>query len=150
MHRRKFIYLGTLSSVVLPLMAQNNPVSMRPEDATSMEELTDILFANREIDEDKSILIKVPEIASYSGSVPVQIESQKTLKRIIVTAPKNRYPLVGIFEVPKDAIVEYRLKMKIISNSRKAVIKVFAIDEENRIYHNETDLEVALGGGCEG
>ncbi len=150
MHRRKFIYLGTLSSVVLPLIAQNNPIVTRPEDATSMEELTDILFFFFVIGKDKSIVIKVPKVATSRGAIPVQIKSQKKLKRIIVTAPQNRYPLVGIFEVPKDAIVEYQLKIKTTLNAWKAVIKVFAVDEENRIYHNETDLEVALGGGCEG
>lgn len=156
MNRRNFIYsfaLGTIGLNFYPLYANNLPKALKPIDpwkATTPQDVITALYGNRKIIEaSQEIKLKMPEVTNSGATTPLNIKSNLEAKKIIVMQNVNDLSLIGIFDVPKDAIVDYGLKLKLRFNI-KGEVTVLIEDINGLLYKSNREFEVNSGGACEG
>ena len=151
MRRRKFIQwtvVGGLSFVAMPLYAEKLWVDAKK---TTLSEVLEKMFGKRKITPSDKIVLKVPQIATNRASVPISITSEIEAKKVIVLSEEDKEQIIGIFDVPKDTIVDFYLKGKFPSSDiGTRTIWVILEDMEGNLYSNSKSFEAALTGGCEG
>jgi len=156
MNRRNFIYsltLGTLGLNFSKLYATKLPTITKPLDpwkAATPEDVISSLYGDKKIIKvTKKIKIKAPKNITLGSRTPLSIVSDIKAKKVIVMQDLNDFSLVCIFNVPKDAIVDYELKIK-LPFRRKGKIIVLIEDFSGLLYKNSIDIETMSSGGCEG
>ena len=151
MQRRKFIQwtvVGGLSLIAMPLCAEKLWVDAKK---TKLSKVLEELYGKRKITPSDKIIVKTPQIASNSGSVPMSIVSEIEAKKVTVLSEEGKEKIIGIFDVPKDAIVDFSLKGKFSDlDARKMTIWVVLEDMEGNLYSNSKSFEIGSAGGCEG
>jgi len=150
MKRRSFIYLSALSTLSFSsfIYADENQ-SLDPWRAVTVDEVINAFYGKRKIIDGKGkIVLIAPKLASNSGAIPITIRSDIETKRILVLQDSTTFSLIGIFDVPKDALVDYMLKTKTEASALRIVILLESTN--GKIYKIDKSIEVAMGGGCEG
>jgi len=148
MNRRKFISITLWSSVGWAINPLSATVTTDPWNATKVEDAIAALYG-KDAKPVKSarVKIKAPKLAENAGYVPIKISSDIDAKRVIVLNAGNRYSLTGIFEVPKDELIDYSFHIKL---RQTCFITVVIEDVHGVLYENHFEIDVALGGGCGG
>jgi len=146
MHRRKFISVTLWSSVGWALNPLSATVTMDPWKAEKVKDAIAALYGNdvKRIESDK-IKIMAPKLAENSSFIPIQITSDIAAKRVILLQNGNHYALTGIFEVPKDELVEYSVYIKLRQASE---LTILIEDIHGVVYENHIEIDVAMSGGC--
>ncbi len=155
MKRRKFISICLWSSIGFgpnPLYASDmwDNYEIDPSYIWKAEKSSDViklLYGNRKIIQSDKVEIRAPKLAENGGSIPIRITSDIEAKRVIVFQDANPTSLTGIFEVPKDALVYYDMRIKM---RQTAYVTVLIEDVNGIIYANKKEIDVATGGGCGG
>jgi hypothetical protein len=142
MNRRNLLSLATLSTLawaITPLSAKTNT---DPWKAMSSKEAIKILYEDRKLIKDDKIKITSYYTDCLSSS-SLKIHSNIEAKKVIIFKDLDnisryrsfiRYALVCIFEVPKDALVRYYLKIK--STNEEGTIIVLIEDIKGNVYRN--------------
>ena len=151
MRRRKFIQwtvIGGLSLIAMPLYAEKLWVDAQK---TTLSNVLEKMYGKRKITPSNKIIVKAPQIASNGASVPISITSEIEAKKVTVLSEEGKEKIIGIFDVPKDTLVDFYLKGKFSDfHGREMTIWVILEDTEGNLYSNSTSIEIATAGGCEG
>jgi len=147
MRRRVFMKwtaMGVVTCSIAPLYADNILV---PWHTKALDDAVKKMYGGKKIIWSDKIIVKTPRLASNGGSVPVGIKSDLDAKKIMVFSAGENYMLLGTYYVPKDAIVDYMMKIKLRPNEHRIV--VILEDREGNIYSNATSFKIEIAGGCE-
>ena len=146
MHRRKFISVALWSSVGWAINPLSAAVTMDPWKAEKVKDAIAALYGNgvKLIASDK-IKIVAPKLAENSSFIPIEITSEIAAKRVILLQNGNHYALTGIFEVPEDELVEYRVYIKLKQASE---LTVLIEDIYGAVYENHIEIDVSISEGC--
>jgi len=156
MNRRKALSLATLSTLawaITPLSAQmwqpHQDVSDNkdPWKAETSTEAIKLLYPDKELLTSDKIYVKAPKLASGGHSIPIHIRTDIEAKKIILLQDANPSSLVGIFEVPKDELVDYSLRIKM---RQTEYMTVLIEDINGMLYLYRQKIEIGLSGGCGG
>ena len=148
MHRRKFISVTLWSSVGWAINPLSAAVTMDPWRAEKVKDAIASLYGDDvKLIESDDIKIMAPKLAENSGSIPIEITSDIDAKRVIVLQNGNKFSLTGIFEVPKDELVEYSFYIKL---KQTCELTILIEDVHGVVYENHIEIDVAMGGGCGG
>jgi len=150
MNRREFIYLTALSSLTFTSFAYaDENQKLDAWRMTTVDEVIKAFYGNQKIiKEEQKITLNAPHIASNSGAIPIHIKSDIETKKILVLQDSTTFSLIGVFDVPKDALVDYMIKTR--TESSKMNIVIVLESKDGQIYRTEKSILVAMGGGCEG
>jgi hypothetical protein len=155
MNRRKFISFSLISLTSLPLLAlENKPTEWRkdtrePKAINGIQKVSDAITVEYEdqkiIKESKDISLKVSKDGLCPESFPIQIRSDLDIKKITMFISTTSTILLGIVDVPKDSIIDYRFRG---STYKNGYLVILSETHDNNIYENSAWLEVAGAGGC--
>jgi len=124
----------------------NNPWKL--EDVRNINEIIVALYGEAKvIIRSNKVKIKAPKLAENAYSIPLNISTTLNAKKILIIQVANKYALSGIFEVPKDVIVNYSLRVK---QRQTGYITVVIEDINGLLYKNDFEIDVMTGGGCGG
>jgi len=150
MERRKFLNLGmgAVALTVLPgtLMAEDHRAT-KPNvwTAKKVEDAIKSMYGNKEIVK-SNVKLTAPDVASNGGAVPVNVKSKVKAKTVSIFQDANPEAAVIVFDINKNSIINYDIKMKMKASGTITVI-VEGID--GKLYVATKEVNVALGG-CEG
>ena len=148
MNRRKFISVTLWSSVGWAINPLSATVTIDPWKAQKPEDVIAALYGSgAKLIESDRVKIKAPKYAENGGSIPIKITSDIDAKRVIVLQNVNRYSLTGIFEVPKDELIDYDFRIKL---RQAGMLTVLIEDVHGVVYENHFEIDVSIGGGCGG
>ena len=146
MERRKFLKLGFLAAVVASAPSILSALDFRKEkpavwSAHKMDEAIKAMFGSNNTIE-QGVKLKVPEIASNSGVVPVDFKISVPVKTIAVFQDQNPESIVCAYNVGEYDIPEYSIRIRM---KQSGTIKVVALGTDGKLYSAAKSLEVALG-----
>ncbi len=156
MKRREFIGYGTgilaLAAMPAVLNAKNyrkempkvweihNDEASKGASTKGIDEAIKAVFG-QEAATDGKVNLKAPEIAENGAVVPITIKAENA-SRIALFQSANPEALVAIFDVPKDAIPEYSVRIKMQQTG--TVTAVAEID--GKLYRTDKVVKVTVGG----
>ena len=151
MNRRKLLSLATLcigTWLITPLHAKIGKPQSTGRDPWKAEKSSDaikLLYPNKEIIKSDRVKIIVSKLTENRGSIPVRITSDIEAKTVMLFQDANPTALTAIFEVPKDALVDYEMRIKIIQASFIAVFITVIIEDINGVvYMNNKEIDVSI------
>ena len=131
--------------VILPKKAK---IINDPWKVESIKEVIEILYGkDKELTKSDKVKIKVPKLAENQYSIPLNIKTTIDTKKILILQSPNKHVLTGVFEIPKDALVNYSLYVK---QRQTGYLTVLIEDINGLLYTNSFEIDVASGGGCGG
>ena len=156
MERRKFLGLGValFAASVVPasLMAEDfrkskpnawttkNPADKKGESLDGVNAAIKELFGTDKV-EVGNVKLKAPDIAENGAVIPVTVKSDKATK-IAIFQSANPEALVAVFDVPKNGIPDYSMRIKMSQTG--TVVAVAQID--GKLYKAEKVVKVTIGG----
>ena len=164
MNRRNFLGLGlglgvaavltpaTLSAVnfrdtkpkawsIMNKMDGKKPVAA---DMSGINSVLDEMYGTHATTE-SGIKLKAPAIAENGAVIPLSFKSSLKAKTISVFQTANPEPLVAVFTVPADGIVDYSIRIKM---GQTATIMIVA--EVDGKLHSTKAITKVTAGGCGG
>ena len=148
MNRRKFISVTLWSSVGWAINPLSATVTTDPWKAQEPEDVIAALYGkDAKLVESNRVKIKAPKRVENSCSVPIKISSDIDAKRVIVLNAGNPTSLTGIFEIPKDELIDYSFRIKL---KQTCMLAVVIEDVHGVLYKNHFEIDVAISGGCGG
>jgi len=151
MDRRKFLGLGIAALAIVPATSLH-ALDFRKEkpDTWTAHTVDDAIKAlygkDAKIEESKEISLKVPEVASNGGAIPVTIKTEINAKTVSIFQDSNPEAAVAVFTVPEGGIVNYVVKIKM---KKDGEITIIVEDKDGKLHSVKQKLQVAKGG-CEG
>ncbi len=147
MNRRKFIGTGTAvlaAAAILPstLSAKNYQKAM-PKLWKEKGANTAIktLFGTTTTTE-AHVILKAPDIAENGAVIPISISTDLKASVIAVFVDVNPDSAVAIFNVPKNGIPSYDIRIKM---AKTGAIKVIA-EVDGKLYSGSKIVKVTIGG----
>jgi sulfur-oxidizing protein SoxY len=156
MKRREFIGYGTgiLALAAMPAMLNakdyrkempdvwkvKNDTSSKGASLHGIDAAVKDLFG-KEVAADGKVNLKAPEIAENGAVVPITIKADGA-SRIALFESANPESLVAVFDVPKDAIAEYSVRIKMQQTG--TVSAVAEID--GKLHRTDKVVKVTVGG----
>jgi len=154
MQRRKFLGLGlgvaALSLAPISAVAKNYRKELpkawkiknkdAENDLTGTNEAIKAVFGSDKTEEGQ-IKLKAPDIAENGAVVPVSFKMEKA-KKIAVFQTSNPESLVAIFDVPKNGIPEYAIRIKMAKTGTVTVVA----DIDGKLYRASKVVKVTAGG----
>ncbi len=89
-----------------------------------------------------SINLKAPDIAENGAVVPISISTKLNATKIAVFQSANPEATVAVFDVPKNAIPNYSLRIKM---QQTGVVTVVA-EADGKLYKTSKIVKVTIGG----
>jgi sulfur-oxidizing protein SoxY len=150
MDRRKFLGFGIAAVALAPATLSALDFRKEKPDTWTAHTVDDAIKAlygkDVKIEESKDITLKVPEVASNGGAIPVTIKSELNAKTVAIFQDANPESAVAVFTVPEGGIVNYLVKIKMKSDGE---ITIILEDTDGKFHSVKQKLQVAKGG-CEG
>lgn len=153
MERRKFLGLGAgilaASFVPASLMAKSFRETMpdawkvtnaKDDNQDGINKAIKTLFGTDKIEEGK-VKLKAPDIAENGAVIPITIAAEKATK-IALFQSANPESLVAVFEVHKNSIPDYSVRIKMQKTG--TVMAVAEID--GKLYKASKAVKVTIGG----
>ena len=154
MQRRKFLRLGfgvaALSLAPISAVAKNYRQELpkaweiknkeAENDLTGTNEAIKAVFGSDKTKEGQ-IKLKAPDIAENGAVVPVSFKMEKA-KKIAVFQSANPESLVAIFDVPKNGIPDYSIRIKMAKTGTVTVVA----DIDGKLYRASKVVKVTAGG----
>lgn len=114
--------------------------------STTMDSAIKSLYGHTKIIPDSRVFLKAPKVAANGGAVPVTIKTTIPAKSVAIFQDSNPKSAVAVFNVAKDAIVNYTIKIKL-----KSTGTILAVVEglDGNLYGTAIIVEVAVGS-CDG
>jgi len=150
MDRRKFLGVGlaAFAAIVAPgtdLMAINFRET-KPK-AWAVEKTVDgikALYGNGGLKKSDKLSFKAPKLAENGGSIPITIKSSLDLESVALFQDANPRCLTCVFSVPKDAIIDYDLRIKM---RQTAFVTVVGKERgTGALYMATKEIDVSIGG----
>jgi len=156
MERRKFLGLGValLATSLVPasLMAEDvrkakpnawtvkNPADKKGTSLDGVNAAIKEVFGTDKV-ETANVKLKAPDIAENGAVIPVSFKADKATK-IALFQSANPESLVAVFDVPKNGIPNYSVRIKMQQTG--TVVAVAMID--GKLYKAEKVVKVTIGG----
>ncbi len=151
MERRKFLGLGAgiLAATMIPagLSAQNYRETKvdvwkvkNEKDKPGVDAAIKALFGTDKV-EDGKVKLKAPDIAENGAVIPVTLKAEGA-SRLALFQDANPESLVAVFDVPKNGIPDYSLRIKLQKTG--TVVAVAEID--GKLYKASKVVKVTIGG----
>lgn len=150
MDRRNFLSL-TLGSLALAVL----PASIKAADyrklkptlwtAHRVEDAIKNMYGSTHLVM-KGVKLKVPNVASDGGAIPIKFSTKIPAKTIAVFQDANPESAVAVYDIGEYDITEYSMKIKM---AQSGTITVVVEGQDNQLYAVKKSLDVSLGG-CEG
>ena len=150
MDRRKFLGVGlaAFAAIVAPgtdLMAINFR-DTKPK-AWTIEKTVDgikALYGNGGLKKSDKLSFKAPKLAENGGSIPITIKSSLDLESVALFQDANPRCLTCVFSVPKGAIIEYDIRIKM---RQTAFVTVVGKERgTGALYMATKEIDVSIGG----
>jgi len=149
MDRRNFLGLGMAALALVPATSLH-ALDFRKEkpDTWTAHTVDDAIKAlyGATATESKDVSLRVPDVASNGGAIPVNIKTSINAKSVALFQDANPESAVAVWTVPEGGIVKYAVKIKM---KKSGTITVIVEDKDGKLHLAKKTLEVALGG-CEG
>jgi len=150
MDRRKFLGFGIAAVALAPVTLSALDFRKEKPDTWTAHTVDDAIKAlygkDVKIEESKDITLKVPEVASNGGAIPVTIKTEINAKTVAIFQDANPESAVAVFTVPEGGIVSYVVKIKMKADGE---ITIIVEDRDGKFHSVKQKLQVAKGG-CEG
>jgi len=151
MERRKFLGLGAgiLAATMIPagLSAQNYRETKvdvwkvkNEKGKPGVDAAIKALFGTDKV-EDGKVKLKAPDIAENGAVIPVTLKAEGA-SRLALFQDANPESLVTVFDVPKNGIPDYSLRIKLQKTGN--VVAVAEID--GKLYKASKVVKVTIGG----
>jgi len=151
MNRRKFLGLGVMAMVAMPVaLSALSTIDFRETKpkawtAHKVDEAIKALYGDITTEE-KGVKVKAPKVASNGGAIPVTVKSDISAKSVAVFQDANPEATVCVFNCDKDSVIDYMFKIKMkVSGTIIAIVE----GQDGKFYKGAISIEVAKGG-CEG
>ena len=148
--KKSKLIVGTvvLIALALPMSAKdfraNNPTAWT---AHTVKNAIKGLYGDVEFIQNNDIVLKASKIVASGASVPLTIKSNIDAKTVSVYQNINPESAIAVWDVPKDGIIDYGLKIKLKQGN--ANITVVIEGRDGKFYTTKKVIKVS-GGGCEG
>ena len=94
--------------------------------------------------ESKDLVLNCPDIAENGAVVPIAAScANPGVKKIIFLVDKNPSPLVAIFNVSEDILVNFSTRTKM---SQTSDVMAVAVMQDGRALMSKKEIKVTLGG----
>jgi len=151
MERRKFLGLGAgiLAATMVPMsIAAQNYRETKPDlwavknekGKPGVDAAIKALFGTDKVEEGK-VKLKAPDIAENGAVVPVSMKAEGAT-RIALFQDANPESAVVVFDVPKNGIPDYSIRIKMQKTG--SVVAVAEID--GKLYKASKTVKVTIGG----
>jgi len=153
MKRRKFLGLGAgiLAASLIPaeLMAKNlrkekpdawKIVNGKDDNQDGTNKAIKAVFGTDKVEEGKASL-KAPDIAENGAVIPITVAAENASK-IAIFQSANPESLVAVFDVPKNGIPEYSLRIKMQKTGTVTVVA----EVDGKLYKASKAVKVTIGG----
>lgn len=151
MDRRKFLGFGIAAVALAPVTLSALDFRKEKPDTWTAHKVDEAISAlygkDNKPTESKDIELKIPEMASSGGAVPVTIKSTiEGAKSVALFQDANPESAVAAWTVPENGIINYTIKIKMKGDGSMTVI---VEDKDGKLHSVSKSLQVAKGG-CEG
>ncbi|PIF03943.1 MAG: thiosulfate oxidation carrier protein SoxY [Arcobacter sp.] len=153
MNRRKFLSVGLgLGAVAMTLPSTLSAVDFRktkpsafagPKSHTVDDAMKE-LFGTSKTTVGK-VKLKAPDIAENGAVVPLQVSSKLAGKTVAIFQDANPESLVAVFTVPKNGILDYKLRIKMAKTGT-----VTAVVQDGTNLFSASKMVKVTAGGCGG
>jgi len=153
MKRRKFLGLGAgivvASLIPAELMAKNfrtekpdawKIVNGKDDNQDGTNKAIKAVFGTDKVEEGKASL-KAPDIAENGAVIPITAKAENATK-IAIFQSANPESLVAVFDVPKNGIPEYSLRIKMQKTGTVTVVA----EVDGKLYKASKAVKVTIGG----
>lgn len=146
MNRRNFLSLGLGAMAVATIPAKLSAVNFRETkpkiwSSTKVDESIKELFGTNEAVEG-SIELKAPDIAENGAVIPVSFKTDLKADTIAVFQDANPESTVAVFTIPKLAIIDYAIRIKLAKTGTVTVVAKAG----DKLYKVSKLVKVTIGG----
>ena len=151
MERRKFLGLGAgiLAATMVPMSisAQNyreTKVDLwkvkNEKGKPGVDAAIKALFGTDKV-EDGKVKLKAPDIAENGAVIPITAKA-KDASRIAIFQDANPEAAVAVFDVPKNGIADYSIRIKMQQTGNVVVVA----EVDGKLYKTSKTVKVTIGG----
>jgi len=90
-----------------------------------------------------NVKIKAPKVAENGAIIPINVSTKLKAKRIALFQSANSESLIAIFDVPKNGIPNYDVRIRM---GKTATVTAVIETTDGKLYRGNADVTVTLGG----
>jgi sulfur-oxidizing protein SoxY len=149
MDRRKFFGVSAVAVATLFMSSTDlKAVDFRATKpkawaAEKSPEAIKALYGNAGLKKTDKIKMKAPKLAENGGSIPINVKTSLDLESLAVFQDANPRSLTAVFTIPKDAIIDYDLRIKM---RQTAVVTIVGKGRDGTLYTVAKEIDVSIGG----